>query len=38
MGMQRQLRLLFWLVLLVWVVTGFTAQAEGEPTEEPSMV
>ncbi len=38
MTMKRRMRLLVWLILPIWVVTGSTALAESEPTEKRTVV
>lgn len=38
MRLQRQIRLVVWLLLPIWVVSGSPALAESEPTDNRSVV
>ncbi|TKS60643.1 MAG: hypothetical protein EWM72_01193 [Nitrospira sp.] len=38
MHVQRQIWLVAWLPLLIWIVSGSTALAESEPSNNPSVV
>ena len=38
MQLQRQIRKIVWLLLPVWVISGSTALAESEPTDNRTVV
>ena len=38
MRLQRQMRRVVWLVLPIWIVSGYAAFAENEPTDNRTVV